>query len=223
MLTVASVLRSGSIYSPEWVSRLQAGVARHLASEHRFVCLSDVAVSCERIPLLHDWPGWWAKMEVFRLKGPVLYVDLDSAIVGDLEDLATHTERVDGLSVLRDFYMPMHFGSGVMTWNGDQFRLYEAFASDADRLMAVKRPRMGDQALIEEMVGTRNVTFLQDHMPGQVVSYKLDCEAGPCEISGRMRRGGIPPDARIVSLHGEPKFEGMPANDPVRLAWERAA
>lgn len=223
MLTVASVLRSGGIYTPHWVERLQAGVKRHLQTSHQFVCVSDVDVPCERVPLRHDWPGWWSKMEVFRLPGPVLYIDLDSAIVGDLSQIAVHAIGTPGLTGLRDFYAPQHFGSGVMTWNGDIRHLYDRFSADADGLMNVSRKRMGDQALIEDMVGAEDITFLQDCLPGQAVSYKCDCEAGPCPVTGRYRRGGIPEGARIICLHGEPKFSGMPANDPVRTAWELAA
>jgi hypothetical protein len=101
--------------------------------------------------------------------------------------------------------------------------IYDRFARDATRLMATRRPRMGDQALIEEMVGARNASFWQESLPGQIVSYKRDCQPGPCEITGRIRQGGIPRNARVVCLHGEPKFSGMPATDPVRVAWELAA
>jgi hypothetical protein len=44
---------------------LHSQVARYLPGI-RFVCLADTPVTCERWPLLDDWPGWWAKMELFR-------------------------------------------------------------------------------------------------------------------------------------------------------------
>src|SRR5262245_61940013 len=100
MLTIACVLKSGGIYDATWVARLRDGVARHLPLTHRFVCLSDVEVPCERIPLEHDWPGWWAKVELFKLKAPVLFFDLDTAIVGDLENIGVHAHAV-GFRMLR--------------------------------------------------------------------------------------------------------------------------
>jgi hypothetical protein len=209
MLTVACVLRSGGIYTAEWVARLRAGVKRHLKASHRFVCLSDVDVPCERIPLRHDWPGWWAKMEAFRLHGPLLYMDLDTVIVDDLGPVAEHAAK-PGFTMLRDFYAPDHCGSGVMAWNSDYRRLYDDFAADAARLMTVQRARMGDQALIEDVIGRDKIMRWQDHVPG-IVSYKVHC------------RSGIPAGARVVCLHGRPKFGDMPANDPVRMAWEMAA
>lgn len=207
-MTVTSVLRSGGIYDATWVARLRDGVARHLPVEHRFVCLSDVDVPCERIPLEHDWPGWWAKIELFKLKGPVLYFDLDSAIVGDIGDLA-YGATWPGLKMLRDFYAPDHFGSGVMGWGGGLFDLYMKFRGDPAGEMRKQRARMGDQAFIEE--NHFNILTWQACLPDQIVSYKVHC------------RNGIPPNARVVCLHGKPKFADMPANDPVRLAWEQAA
>lgn len=214
MLTVACTLRSGGIYDAIWVERLRAGVARHMPFDHRFVCLSDVDVPCERIQLLHDWPSWWSKIELFRLPGPLLYLDLDTAIVGDLSDLAWQAAQ-PGLTMLRDFYAPDHFGSGVMAWGGSHYdaprSIYDAFKAEPDELMHRSRARMGDQAYIEEAYGRDRITPWQRLTGGQIVSYKVHC------------RGGIPPDARIVCLHGKPKFADMAVTDPVRIAWERAA
>lgn len=209
MLTVASVLKSGGIYDATWVARLRDGVKRHLPIEHRFVCLSDVDVPCERIPLQHDWPGWWSKIELFTLPGPVLYFDLDTAIVGNLETLASHAEERK-LIMLRDFYVPDHCGSGVMAWAGDYpLEAYRLFAETPGKLMDVRRARMGDQAFIEEALPL--ITHWQRLVGDQIVSYKVHC------------RNGIPTNSRVVCLHGLPKFADMSANDPVRLAWEMAA
>jgi alpha-N-acetylglucosamine transferase len=96
MLTVASVYWKGSfrgrekIYSEEWVEKLQNMVARNLNREYRFVCLSNVDVPCERIPLEHDWPGWWSKIELFRpglFEDRVLYLDLDLVIIDSLDPI----------------------------------------------------------------------------------------------------------------------------------------
>lgn len=212
-LTVACVLKSGGIYDATWVARLRDGVKRHLPIDHRFVCLSDVDVPCERIPLENGWPGWWSKMELYRLEGPVLAVDLDTAIVGDLLDVAA-IARSEPLVMLRDFYrLGEGLGSGMIAWNDTDLSaicLYETFLADAGKWMAALGSR-GDQGFVEEAAFLPGITRWQDALPGQVVSYKVHC------------RGGIPAGARVVCLHGRPKFSDMPANDPVRMAWEMAA
>jgi hypothetical protein len=207
VLTVACVLRSGGIYDATWVARLKAGVERHLPAWHRFVCLSDVDVP-DRIPLEHNWPGWWSKIELFMLDGPVLYFDLDTAIVGGLCDIAEHACTA-GFTMLRDFYAPDHCGSGVMSWSGGVRPIYREFAEAPGAAMRKQRTRMGDQAFIEEATVNWAVGRWQYMLPDQIVSYKVHCQ------------NGIPPNARVVCLHGTPKFKDMPANDPVRLEWER--
>lgn len=209
MLTVACVLRSGGIYDAGWVARLRAGVARNLKEPHRFVCLSDVDVPCERVPLEHNWPGWWAKIEALRLPGPVLFFDLDTAIVGDLADMAAEAKR-SSFVMLQDFYRSTGLGSGVMAWVGSGDHLFQKFLKNPEQWMLACKSG-GDQEFLERVNGLDNAFRWQSLLPGQVVSYKIHC------------RDGIPADARVVCLHGKPKFADMPASDPVRQAWELAA
>lgn len=81
-------------YNALWVERLRAMVARNLSIPHHFICLSNVELpGIDRIPLQHDWPGWWSKIELF---GPsiqaerIIYLDLDVLITGSLDDLVLH-------------------------------------------------------------------------------------------------------------------------------------
>ncbi len=209
MLTVTCVLKSGGIYDATWVGRLRTGVARHLPLAHRFVCFSDVAVPCGRIKLEHDWPGWWSKIEIFRMPGPVLYLDLDTAIVGDLTDIA-NVAIISGFTILQDFYRADGFGSGVMAWSGDfdAKRWYHAFVATTKFWMDTCGGK-GDQHFIELQKPEARVW--QNVVPGQIVSYKVHC------------RKGIPANARLICLHGSPKFADMPGSDAVRQAWEMAA
>lgn len=216
LLTVACVLKSGGAYDATWVERLQAGVARHLSAPYRFICLSDVEVACERIPLRHDWPGWWSKLEMFRLEGPVLYLDLDTAVVGDLCDIAEQATRPE-FTALRGFYSEAWVGSGLMAWNIGLRHLYEKFAAGADGYIAKYRTR-GDQAFI--MDHEPNIVRWQDRLPGQIVSYKAHVRAR--QNARESGDGAIPSNARVVCLHGVPKFYDMPQTDPVRQAWEAA-
>lgn len=100
MLTVACVYWQGEfrdrekLYSPEWVEKLKNMVERNLTIPHRFVCLSNVEVPCERIPLERNWPGYWSKMELFKpgqFDDRVLYLDLDVVILDNLEPIVNFT------------------------------------------------------------------------------------------------------------------------------------
>lgn len=180
-MIVASVLRSGGDYDAEYVQRLASGVADHLHGA-RFVCFSDVPVPCDRIPLLHDWPGWWAKMELFRLPGPVLYFDLDTVITGGLSDIADQS----GVVLLSDFFQPRLAQSGAMFWSEDESWLYREFTNHADEVMAKYR---GDGEYIRDMMpGARR---WQDLLPGQIVSRKVTNTRNA--------------DERVVCFHGQPR------------------
>jgi hypothetical protein len=196
-LTVACVLRSGGLYTPAWVDRLQRGVARHLTAPHRFVCLSDVPVSCERIPLANRWPGWWAKLELFtpgHFDGPVLYFDLDTIVVGSLDAIAAHPHR---FTMAHEFYQPTKVCSTAMAWDGrEDFGILSAFDLDLIRFY-VKMAHIGDQAFIEDHLRARCVpieTFRDLFGEHSIASYKVHkCERGP------------PADASVVAFHGKPK------------------
>lgn len=208
MITVACVLKSGGIYDRDWVYRLRDGVRNHLSLEHRFVCLSDMAVSgVEVIPLINNWPRWWSKIELFRpgiLRDTVLYFDLDTIIVGDLERIARFPHT---FTMAHEYYRPQHLCSTAMAWDGDStlsLGIYEAFARNPARHMRrcdVDLPKInrmiGDQAFIEthlENLEMKPVTFMGLFGERTIASYKVhECHAAP------------PVDAVAVAFHGKPK------------------
>lgn len=202
---IACVLRSGGVYQPAHVQRLQAQAAQW-APGVPFVCLSDVAVpGVETIALQHGWPGWWSKLELFRdgvfeLGQRVLYADLDTTFVGSLADVL---RQVDGFVALSNFYIRAGkqtlggaLGSGLMSWTvGTAGHLYERFAWNPPAIMA-DCGGYGDQLFIHNNVGRR--AYWQDVLPGQVVSYKVHCG------------DGCPEDARVVCFHGKPRPWDVP-------------
>lgn len=190
MVTVACVLRSGGDYTPEYVERLAYGVQRH--SPWRFVALSDCSLDFETIPLAHDWPGWWAKLELFRpglFEGPVLYLDLDTVIVGDLSPLMSVKHE---FTMLADFFKPQYAASGVMAWEGDWSRIYRAFASNPSGHIARCNTRQcfGDGGFIAKNLG-RRPDIWQARCPNLIASRKV--------VATRNA------DERIVCYHGRPR------------------
>jgi hypothetical protein len=190
-LTVACVLRSGGDFRREHVQWLAHQVGRRLQLEHQVVCLSDVAVpGVDTVPMRRGWPGWWSKLELFEHFRQAFYLDLDTAIVGDLAPLVTHPHV---FTMLRDVSGADRPASGVMAWNGNRSAIAEAFAADPDRWIAEcsSATSWGDQGFIARHV---RPDFLQDLFPGCVQSFKLDL------------KGGAPgSDTRIVAFHGTPR------------------
>lgn len=166
-LTVACVLRSGGIYEARHVAGLAAQV-EHWLPGARFACLSDMPVPCERVPLQHGWPGWWAKVELFQhFRGPTLYLDLDTVIVADPAPLVTGR-----FSMIRNWVYPELLAGGVMSWCGDHSAITQAFGLVAQQVMAsyTTRERWGDQAFIAEQAALAGPVETFD--AGAVVSYR---------------------------------------------------
>lgn len=199
MITVACVLKSGGDFNAEYVERLRDGAAKNLKG-HRFLCLSDVDVPCERMPLRHDWPRWWSKMELFRPDldgGDFLYFDLDTLIVGDLSEIA----RARDLTMLSDFFDSKRLASGVMylPWF-DRADVWRKWIKDPERHMRDFRGH-GDGGFIGSVKG--KAQRWQDDVPGQIVSYKAHVRAPQHPIE--KGNGKIPKGARVVCFHGKPR------------------
>lgn len=181
-----TVLRSGGIYDLEYLERLADGIKRY--GGHELYCLSDIDCP-NRVPLEHDWPHWWAKMELFRpdIKGRIFYLDLDTVICGDIR----HMLEVKRLTVLRHIYKKRDdmVGSGLMMLpESSRAEIWDAWMQRKPDAMEDRR---GDQAFMERI--WRKHDKWQDLFPGQVLSIKVEC------------RHRAPPDARIVYYHGKPK------------------
>lgn len=141
------------------------------------MCLSDVDVPCERVPLITELPGWYAKLELFRLTGPVLYFDLDTVITGDLSEITSYPHQ---FTMLRDFTHPEYPASGVMAWHGDYGFLLDDFT--------MNHPGHGDQGYIGSKIAP---DLFQEMFPGQIVSRKQPDLRNANE--------------RVVCFHGDPR------------------
>jgi hypothetical protein len=196
-------------WEAEYVNRLFRGVSRQLTPEARFACFAqdmrkitrgiDPELGIEVLPLLSpSWLGCLPKLYAFSpttgLKGRVLVFDLDTVIVGSLDDIASY----DGPLATRAWFKGLSQRKPVWLSGGDLLS-FEAGANQMfwDLLSS-------DPVAIEEETGGREryvyrnyasqIDYWQDLFPGQVVSYKND-----------VKRRGLPENARVVSCHGNPR------------------
>ena len=207
-LTAVTVLKSGRVFTPEWVTRINRQIREHIKPS-RIVCLTDMDVKdCEVIPLKHGWPGWFSKIELFRPglfntidDFAVVYFDLDTLIVKLCLDVLW-TDM--GITMLSDFYTPTIPASGMMMWcpKKHHVSIYEDFAKNPQ---FPKSWRHGDGSIIGKYCGGR----IQDIWPGLVGSYKAHhLQAGP-------------KDYKIVCFHGTPKQCDLPPDNWARWEWEK--
>jgi hypothetical protein len=203
---VVTVLRSGGDFGPAHVQALHRQIARWLPGTE-VVCLSDRGpISGVHVePLRFLWPGWWSKMEMFApwIEGDLLFMDLDTVVVGPLDDIA----NIGRLTMLRDFYKPLRLGSGLMFIPEEpRGEVWSQWLPAWSHVMRTYRVQ-GDQAFLQQMWSGAPALW-QDVLPGQVVSYKVDVRP----------TGEVPADARVVCFHGKPRPWALPPSHPIYQA-----
>ncbi len=196
--TLICVLRSGGEYRAEHVQAL----ARQVPG---LVCLSDQPIDgVPIIPMLHDWPGWWCKMELFRpdIYGDLFYLDLDTVVLGDIGAMASVGQTV----MLDDFYWPGQAASGVMyLTEQDRATVWQEWVKCPEQHMTACG-RLGDQKFIGDCLP--HARRWQHLFPRQVISYKVHVctrQQAPRGIG----TGLLPADANVVCFHGQPRPWGV--------------
>jgi len=87
----------GRDFSIQDVERLADNVARNMDCPYNFYVLTNYVgddLGFDTIPLQHNFPGWWSKMELHRPdlpEGRTLYLDLDTHIVGNLQPILDYS------------------------------------------------------------------------------------------------------------------------------------
>jgi len=187
-VSVVTVLKSGGEYEVQHVSRLYENVKKYLKIPFEFICLSDVEIKVEgikRIPLIHNYKGWWSKIEVFR-KGITntmitLYLDIDTVLVKEINELPIPTCPL----MLRDLG-GNGLETGIMLFFVNQLvEIYKNFEFG---------PEKRDAQYVERILNELGYTYkyIQDTFSG-IYSYKYHCKEG------------LPKDAKIVCFHGHPR------------------
>lgn len=201
-MKIVTALNSSGEFTPAHVQALKRQ-CDHYAPFTELVCITNKKVpGVDCIPDPNEWPGWWIKMNAFApsMKGTILWMDLDTVIVGSLEAI-TSTNR---LTLLRDFYRDgkRHIeglqASLMLLPEEDRAEPYEYFSKSARTYMETYKTK-GDQPLLERYY-LKHAQRWQDVLPGQIVSWKVDCCGGNV-----FRKPAIPAEARIVIHHGTPR------------------
>lgn len=186
LLTICCVLRSGGDYKPIYVEKLHTQILNVIKSPFRFLCFTDYTRIIGGIPLEFRYPGWWSKLEIFKLTGPVIYFDLDTIIISDFESLISNVMREkDKFYMLKEFNPRRTFASGIMAWNGNFSHILNEYENN-------KTIKDWDQFYIIEKVGKKEIIPIDSIQKG-IYSYKIHC------------REKLLSNASIICFHGKPR------------------
>jgi len=198
VVTFFTVLKYGEFphtrndYTPAHVYSLKKQIEKYYTKPHRFICFTDhTNLECETIKLLHDWPGWWAKIEMFQFPAKkVFYFDLDTVILNNIDNIVDHEHDFTALKEALPNRITDNLGSGIMSWSGDKSFIYENFKADSKNIMC--RLTRGDQVFIQEQI--RAFDAFQN-IDKNIYSYKFTLQDKQCP----------PTDAKIIYFSGKPK------------------
>jgi hypothetical protein len=179
-------------YDESWVEKLYRGFVRNLTVPFHFVCFTD------RLRDFHEgiaqetlWsvnPDYGALIEPFRLNVPTIVCGLDTVIVGSIDHLVERCLTSSRLALPRISGIS---NNGFVLVPAGQRRIFDEWRGENDMEWLREQPH----------------DAIDDHWPGQVVSYKL-----------HVRPRGLG-DARAVYFHGEPKPPALMHLDWVRANW----
>jgi hypothetical protein len=215
-IVIALVLKTGGdVYDYKYVNNIVAAIKENIGVPHRIVCLTDDKRKLSTdidylVRFRHNWPKWWGKIELFTpnlfdADEQVFFFDLDTFIVGDLDEILGYRGE---FCALRDFYRPHTMGSGLMSWHGTGvYKIYNTFVQHDMKYM--NNIREGDQAFIDQH--RPSMDYFQDLFTGKVVSYKVHCLEG--------QTAAVPTDSRIICFHGKPRPHEI--ETPLKHYWKQ--
>ena len=191
-LTVVCVLKSGGEYGPRYVEAMRNMVSRHLTLPHKFICFSDMGEGPGFQPLKYGMPGWWSKLELFQVKGPVLYFDLDTVLLGNIDRMgkAAMAMPENTMQMLTPFNAKRReageWASGVMAWHGDFRYLLDGPPQDKQHPFY----KGWDQVYIFTELLKHGVPIAAVNRSASIYSSKRHCQ------------NGVPAGAEIICFHG---------------------
>lgn len=228
-------LKWGEAYGPEYVNRLYAMVARHVTPPFRLVCLTDrrdgirSEVECFDLPELgcphpQRTMGKWRKQVLWGetvpgLEGVVLFVDLDSVIVGSLDGYFSFGSP-DDVVLARNWARPFSRLGQTSVFRfrvGSQAHILADFRADPQGV--------ADKYRFEQHYVTHAVKGGVKFWPeGWTRHFRLHC-LPPFPLR-YFREARLPAGARIVTFPGGPNPDDVMVGrwnklaPPHRSAWK---
>lgn len=211
MITITTVLKTSNRYTTHWIDIMKNSLDRHMTIDYQFEPMSDRHHPYKNHDFVQDNPGFWNKIELFRpgvFSTPVLFLDLDTVITGDLapiiaacagQDFLMYRGGADKKTGLR------HPSSPVMYWEQCPHHLWDVWNSQPKEYWFKKYAggSFGDQAFIRDHTDFK---LIQDLMP---IDSNYFCS----------NKKNYTPDTRLIVMGGPSKKPDVVDWDVVKQNW----
>jgi hypothetical protein len=226
----------GQVYDWQYVDKLYNSVTRNTDHEVVFHVFTEAHREVPSYMIKHsldEWAGvsgprkgWWYKMQIFNPlhhAGPLLYLDLDTVIVGNIDWIPKLSIRYFWAS--RDFrslWRPYHRGinSSVMWWDTQRHHwIWDEFIKrDINHLV---KQYAGDQDYVTDLLTDRDLRYF---LPQKAVSWRWQCLDGGLDFRTRKYREPnsgtkFDPEASLLIFHGSPKPHEVQHDQVVHNFW----
>jgi len=217
-VTIATVYRSGGDYDTRHLQAIYNALQINAGWDGDFVCLTDqpeLVEQCgiEALSMEHNWPSWWSKIELFKpnlFGGPVIYLDLDTLVLGPLHELKRTVARKRSEPLLLRGYHPTSqrydlAATGIMAWQSGQMEaVYHAFVDRYSRLVELGKSvdqyiKGGDQGFVRQYVNPKRK--LQDVLPPNYIAFKRQVRQSPRPVEQELS------GARLLAWSGRPRID----------------
>lgn len=201
-IAIICVLKSGGDFSFLDVVKLKTMLEKNVTVPYTFYCLTNTnsPTVFKLLPLLSNYRGWWSKIELFKpnlvKEHRIVYFDLDTVIVSNIDDLLLQDHDFIGLKPfnLRRSLIDGYIASGIMSWRNDGTFNY---IFNKFKYLYDSRKYAGDQDYISYMLQKREIIpmYWQSLVDG-IYSYKR-------HLKGKV--GSVKFNPRVVCFHGLPR------------------
>jgi hypothetical protein len=221
----------GNAYSWQYVDCLYAMLRRNLTTEFNLHVYTEADRSVPEHMIKHElteWPeirsgrAWWYKMQLFNPAhhaGPLLYFDLDTVIVNNIDWAAI--SNANYFWSIRDYkYLWRSSSNGinssVMYWDTRKYDyVWDKFCSED--IQEIQLKYRGDQDFLSEAIEVKHRRFFNLE---SVQSWRWQCLDGGYDFERRRHRvpgtgTSLGPQTSILVFHGRPKPSDV--TDPVIL------
>jgi hypothetical protein len=225
----------GNVYGWRYVDVLYSMLKRNLSRDIRMHVYTEASRAVPSHMIKHaltEWPGiqgakksWWYKMQLFNTEhhaGPLLYLDLDTVIVNNLDWITQLS--LSHFWAIRDFqtlWKPKFQGinSSVMYWHTEKFsKIWTQFSEhDIPKLCAKYH---GDQDYLSTVVTATQRRFFPEK---SALSWRWQALDGGMDPYKRLNKHPgqgtqFGPETSLLIFHGQPKPDQV--TDPViRTHW----
>ena len=119
-MNIVLVLRTGRNFGVRDVELLSRKIIKTTPGV-KIICLSDTLITLPGVeyqPLCNDWKKWWCRMELYSPRlldyRPFLFIDLDTIVLGDLNELIDLIPDKNMYIPLEDFYQKGKLATGFL-------------------------------------------------------------------------------------------------------------